>query len=67
MCNSDLRDTLSSNIVLTGSSTLFQGFPERLENEVKQLSFNKDKVKVIADDDRDNLSWLGGSVLSSLT
>jgi len=40
----DLRKTLCSEIVLTGGTTLLQGFPERLIGEVKKLIPKESKV-----------------------
>lgn len=40
----DLRKSLCSEIVLTGGTTLLQGFPERLIGEVKKLIPKDSKV-----------------------
>ena len=42
----DLRRTLFSNIVLSGGSTLFRGFGDRLLSEVKQLAPKDVKIRV---------------------
>uniref|UniRef100_A0A8C8ZED8 Actin related protein 1A n=1 Tax=Prolemur simus TaxID=1328070 RepID=A0A8C8ZED8_PROSS len=52
----DLRRTLFSNIVLSGGSTLFKGFGDRLLSEVKKLAPKDVKIRVRA--------W--GSILASL-
>uniref|UniRef100_A0A8D1CYU5 Actin related protein 1B n=1 Tax=Sus scrofa TaxID=9823 RepID=A0A8D1CYU5_PIG len=57
----DLRRTLFSNIVLSGGSTLFKGFGDRLLSEVKKLAPKDVKIKVRL--------WgvpVGGSILASL-
>jgi actin-related protein len=67
--NSLGRDEISNefarNIILTGGSTLFQGFNERLHSELKSLNKtrNYEFVKV---EDKINATWMGGSVASSL-
>lgn len=42
----DLRRTLFSNIVLSGGSTLFKGFGDRLLSEVKKLAPKDIKIRV---------------------
>jgi actin-related protein len=36
-CDLDVRTNLVNNLVLTGGSTLFQNFAERLNNDLNQL------------------------------
>eukprot|EP01117_Protostelium_nocturnum_P006859 TRINITY_DN2457_c0_g1_i1.p1 TRINITY_DN2457_c0_g1~~TRINITY_DN2457_c0_g1_i1.p1 ORF type:complete len:381 (-),score=144.08 TRINITY_DN2457_c0_g1_i1:44-1186(-) len=62
----DLRKTLFSNIVLSGGSTLFPGFGERLLNEVRNLAPKGTKIKISAPPDRKYSTWMGGSILASL-
>ncbi|GMH43244.1 hypothetical protein BSKO_11166 [Bryopsis sp. KO-2023] len=65
----DLRNILADNIVVSGGSTLFPGFIERLKSElgmcgvrgVDQFSFH-----VEGRPERDMLTWLGGSALAQL-
>jgi len=63
----DLRKTLYSNIVLAGGSTLFPGFGDRLLNEVKHLAPKDIKIKISAPPERKYSTWMGGSILASLT
>jgi len=62
----DLRRVLYSNIVLSGGSTLFPGFGDRLLNEVKGLAPKDTKIKIIAPPERIYSCWIGGSILASL-
>jgi len=62
----DLRKTLYSNIVLSGGSTLFPGFGDRLLNEVKHLAPKDIKIKISAPIERKFSTWVGGSILASL-
>jgi actin-related protein 2 len=41
MCPIDTRRSMYSNIVLSGATTMFAGFSSRLENEMKQLYYNR--------------------------
>jgi len=62
----DLRKTLFSNIVLSGGSTLFKGFGDRLMSEVKKLAPKDLKIKISAPKERLYSTWIGGSILASL-
>jgi actin len=65
-CNFDLRKDLYSNIVLSGGTTMFEGFPQRIEKEITRLAPETMKVKVVAPPERKFSAWIGGSILSSL-
>merc|ERR1711973_652079 len=62
----DLRKTLYNNIVLSGGSTLFKGFGDRLLAEVKRLAPRDVKVRMAAPQERLYSTWIGGSILASL-
>jgi actin len=62
----DLRRDLFENITLSGGSTMFDGFQERLNKEISSLVSNNVKVKIIAPIERKYSIWMGGSVLSTL-
>lgn len=64
----DLRKTLYDEILLTGGNTMIRGFPERLQNELMQLSPKDFKVKYrfFAPPERAKACWVGGSSISKL-
>lgn len=62
----DLRRVLYSNIVLSGGSTLFKGFGDRLLSEVKKLAPKDIKIRISAPQERLYSTWIGGSILASL-
>lgn len=62
----DLRKILFQNIVLSGGSTLFKGFGDRLLNELKRLSPKDVKIKIASPKERLYSTWIGGSILASL-
>ncbi|XP_065176042.1 beta-centractin-like [Sycon ciliatum] len=62
----DLRKTLYLNIVLSGGSTLFDGFGARLLTEVKKLAPRDIKIRISAPPERLYSTWIGGSILASL-
>ena len=66
-CPADCQKTLYSNIVLSGGTTLLPGFADRLNKEMKYLVAQDTTVKIIAPPERLINSWVGGSVLASLT
>ena len=65
----DLRRTLLSQVVLAGGSTLFPGFGERLLNEIRKhpLSPKEAKIRIAAPPERLYSTWIGGSILASLS
>ena len=64
----DLRKDLYENIILSGGSTIFPGFPERFTNEIKNLApyLYKSHVEVTANPERKLSTWIGCSILSSI-
>ncbi len=66
-CDLDVRRDIFSNIVLSGGSTMFNGFQERLQEEVALLAPPSVKVRVIAPPERKYSVWIGGSILACMT
>lgn len=73
----DLRNELFKHIVLSGGTTMFAGLPSRLEKDIKELwikniakgnhsRINKFKLKIEDPPRRQNMVFLGGSVLADL-
>jgi len=60
-------EELLANVVLSGGSSLIPGFGERLEIELQQHFSEKlkPKIKVVAASGRENMGWIGASVLYS--
>ena len=48
----DVRRHLYENIILSGGSTMFSGFPLRLLNEIKGISKTSAKINVLANKER---------------
>ncbi len=71
-CCEEIREDLFDNIVLTGGSTMFPGFAQRMQREIQQLtekgglSTATTRVRVVARKDRKCSAWEGGSILASL-
>lgn len=66
-CDVDIRRNLFSSIVLSGGNTLFDGYGDRLLYELKRASQRDTRVKIAAPNDRILSSYIGGSILSSLS
>ncbi|CAI5708082.1 unnamed protein product [Peronospora destructor] len=62
----DLRKTLFSQIILSGGSTLFPGFGDRLLAEVRKKAPKDIKIRISAPPARIYSTWIGGSILASL-
>merc|ERR1719193_1293708 len=56
-----------SSIVKSGGTTMYQGIPERVQQEVKALAPDSMTIKIIAPPERKYSVWIGGSILSSLS
>ncbi|XP_076447741.1 actin-5-like [Babylonia areolata] len=65
-CGADLRKNFYSNIVLSGGSTLFDGFVDRLQKEMIALAPPDAEVKIVAPPERQFSAWTGGSIIASL-
>ena len=55
----DLRKTLFQNIVLSGGSTLFRGFGDRLLNDLKKIAPRDVKIKIASPKERLYSTWIG--------
>jgi actin-related protein len=65
-CDIDIRKSLYANIVLSGGTTMYPGFAERLKKEVTALAPSTMNVKIVARPERKYSVWIGGSILASL-
>merc|ERR1712159_452917 len=66
-CDMDVRKELYQSVLLSGGTTLFQGFQNRLASEVQRFSPEQVRAKVLAPNERMFSVWIGGSILGSLT
>jgi centractin len=66
-CDMDVRRALLGGIVCAGGSTAMRGFPQRLLREVRAAAPPGAKVAVWAPSERKVLTWVGGSILASLS
>ncbi|KAJ1652168.1 NuA4 histone acetyltransferase subunit [Dispira simplex] len=67
-CDIDVRPHLLNNVVLTGGSTLFPGFTDRVNFDLSHLAAGQ-RVRMHAAGntvERKFSTWLGGSILASL-
>lgn len=71
-CDSDLKMSLYSNIMLAGGTTMMRGFYERFESELRTLvedaqEEQKSDFYVSAALHRKYAAWVGGSMISSFS
>eukprot|EP01100_Stratorugosa_tubuloviscum_P010752 TRINITY_DN4656_c0_g1_i2.p1 TRINITY_DN4656_c0_g1~~TRINITY_DN4656_c0_g1_i2.p1 ORF type:complete len:374 (-),score=163.43 TRINITY_DN4656_c0_g1_i2:186-1307(-) len=67
---SDIHKDLYTNIILSGGTTMFPGFIDRLQKELSTLApiHLKDQIKICALPERQSSSvWIGGSILTTLS
>jgi len=67
-CDIDVRRTLLSNVVLSGGSTMFPGFPERLTKELRGYAptASQANIRVVHSKDQKYAVWSGAQVFASL-
>lgn len=65
-CDMDVRKDLYENVILSGGSTMYEGLPERLEKELKELAPKTMEINITAMPERKYSVWIGGSIISSL-
>ena len=64
----ELRRDMYSNIVLSGGNTMYPGLKDRLDHELNaKLSPKYYRCAVIAPSERKLTTWIGGSILGSLS
>ncbi|XP_071127437.1 uncharacterized protein [Mytilus edulis] len=63
----DCKKDLLCNVILSGATTMFPGFPERIRKGIESFVPKTTKVKVIAYPERKSSVWIGGSILGSLS
>lgn len=63
----NIRKLMYGNIVLVGGTTLCQGFAERMDKEMSCMAPASWEVKVSAPPERNYSTWIGGSILASLS
>ncbi|CAA6672653.1 unnamed protein product [Spirodela intermedia] len=64
-CHPHLHPVLFESIILTGGSTLFPQFAERLQQELRPLIRDDYRLKIITQEDPILGVWRGGSLLAS--
>eukprot|EP01100_Stratorugosa_tubuloviscum_P000189 TRINITY_DN1039_c0_g2_i4.p1 TRINITY_DN1039_c0_g2~~TRINITY_DN1039_c0_g2_i4.p1 ORF type:complete len:375 (-),score=159.05 TRINITY_DN1039_c0_g2_i4:369-1493(-) len=58
------KNILCENIILTGGCTLFEGFEQRLKNELQSLPNISENLRILPANNRNNLTWYGSSVFT---
>uniref|UniRef100_A0A8C9IFM2 Actin related protein T3 n=2 Tax=Piliocolobus tephrosceles TaxID=591936 RepID=A0A8C9IFM2_9PRIM len=66
-CDTGLRNSFFSNIILAGGSTSFPGLDKRLVKDIAKVAPANTAVQVIAPPERKISVWMGGSILASLS
>jgi len=64
-CIPDLREALYSNILLTGGSSSFPNFEERLRRELRQLVPSEYEIGITSAAQPTLSAWRGGSIFAS--
>ncbi len=64
-CDIDVHKDLYGNIVLSGGSTMYPGFDDRMQKEITNLAPSSMEIKIVAPPERKYSTWIGGSMLAS--
>ena len=70
--SSAIRLDMYYNIILSGGNTLLGGFKERLHADILSIVYKNDennqrRIKICAPPERRLHTWIGGSILASLS
>ncbi|KAG2389097.1 hypothetical protein C9374_014497 [Naegleria lovaniensis] len=65
-CDADTRPELFDNIIVSGGSSQFANFDERLTSDVASLTKRNVQIKSCDTENRCNSPFIGGSILTSL-
>lgn len=66
-CDTDIRRDLFKTIILSGRTTMFEGITERITKELAKLAPVSTKVRVVTPSEQKYSTWIGGSILASLS
>jgi len=66
-CDVDVRKDLYSNLVLSGGTCMLDGFAYRLSKDIGNLAPSTMRIKVVSPPERKYSTWIGGSIVSSLS
>jgi actin-related protein len=66
-CDMYMHKDLYANVVVSGGTTMYPGFAERLKKEITALAPSTMNINVVARPERKYSVWIGGSVLASLS
>ncbi|KAK3176370.1 hypothetical protein OEA41_007693 [Lepraria neglecta] len=66
-CDTNIQKDLFANIILSGGNTMFPNLENCLLTEITNLVPASTKAEVIAPPERNYSTWIGGSILSSLS
>ncbi|KAG2386521.1 hypothetical protein C9374_002265 [Naegleria lovaniensis] len=61
--NATQREAMIQNIFICGGNTLFKGFNERIESEVRKVSPVESEIRIIHESNFDTSAWKGGRSL----
>ncbi|ESO02199.1 hypothetical protein HELRODRAFT_155789 [Helobdella robusta] len=69
-CDIDIKPSLYNNVIVVGGNTLLNGFVERLTRDLSAKTPSSMKLKIVSSpvaSERKYSSWIGGSILGSLS
>lgn len=64
-CDEGLRKKLFANILLSGGSSSFQGFSERIRKDISGMQGVPIGLKVLSPQEKINSAWIGGTLVAA--
>jgi len=67
-CEIDIRKTMLSNVILSGGSTMFPGFSDRLNRELRGYAptASQANIRIVQSKDQKHAVWTGAQVFATL-
>ncbi|KAF8652541.1 hypothetical protein AX16_004353 [Volvariella volvacea WC 439] len=66
-CDTGLHKDLFDHVVLCGGTSMLPGIKDRMSKELNALASGSTSVNIVARPERKYSTWIGGSILASLT
>ena len=66
-CDVSIRHFFYDNIRLVGGNSMFRSIQPRVNRDIFAIAYRDPKIRILASPDRYISSWLGGSILGSLS
>lgn len=67
VCDIRLQNDMYNNIVMAGGNSLLPSLSQRVERMLAKLALSTTKIRLLTTPERKFSTWIGGSILASLS